>query len=279
MAVLRATMIFSYTSESGRQAGWSESWYLGASILDAQVAANMNQLMLARVRMLPAPGLITGYRLTQINDAPFGTGNALRSLSFEDNIPGAYTNRDNTFQQDIPQMALQARVLSASTLNVKNYDIHGLPDGIVQGGKYIPTGAFTQGFVAFAGVLSQRQFQFRGLDLTQAKTGIASISDTGAFTLTGDNPVEVGQWLMMLRVKDITGKPVKGTFYVLTKPTARTGTLLNWTGQTVGQSGEVRRRNFVYLAVQQGSNTPLRATTRKVGRPSNAYRGRVSARR
>jgi len=277
--VIRATMIFAYTNDAGRTGSWSESWYLNTSLSDPVMRNKFAALMADRALMLPVPGKINGQRFTQVNDAAFSSGAAQKSLAYNTVVPGVYDNRGAGPQQDIPQLALQCRVQGTGVNNVKNYDIHGIPDGLVRGGVFIPDPQFNQGFSNWLQQLRNDSWGFRAIDLSQPKIGIASIGADGTYVTTANQDYAKGQYLQLLRVKDVNGKSVKGVFQIASVTNATTGVLLGWKGQVVGQNGNLRRRNWIYPACAPGTNEMVTVTTRKIGRPSKPYLGRSTARR
>lgn len=281
MAMLRVSWIFTYKREDNTKfGGWSESWYKsGALVLTPALRQLILDVAVQRARNLGQLAQIIGFRITEVDDGQFSTGQALRSLTGALSVVGAGGHAPAAAGPgDIPQVAAQCRVQGAGVKNVKNFDLRGLADGDVVGGNIVF--AFLQGgFAAWMNSLVNSGFGFRAIDFSQPLVKIQSISNVGLITLVGNVGYADGQAITLNRVRDTNGKSVTGTFLIQNSPAANQIQVLGWKGQTVGQSGSLRRRAYIYP--QLGGNTweLVGATTRKVGRPSALYRGRASRRR
>jgi hypothetical protein len=84
--------------------------------------------------------------------------------------------------------------------------------------------------------------------------------------------------IQFLRTRDSAGHLVTGRYRILDTPTLTTAQLSPWTAGRTVTTGAVRKIAFLYPAINAAVNTQ-KVTTRKVGRPFGAPRGRRSTRR
>lgn len=269
---VRASMLFSYVSGNFRAGGWSESWYLPGALLSGIQGDQIDRIAKKRAGLLPSSIVISGYRLTEIAADNIGS---VKSMSVAANWPGVRA----ADPQDVPQMATQCICYGAAVNNYKRFDLRGLPDGLAVNGAFQDDGAYGRTFGTFIDQIIAQGGQFRAVDLSQPKVGIASINALGEFEVTGPMAFAVGSYITLFRVRTVTGLKVKGTFYVKAKADATHGTFLNWSAGLVGQSGKMRVRVYIFPTLRIGASVIESLAVRKVGRPSKSYRGRASATR
>lgn len=257
--MLNCSMLFAYATDGGRQAGFSESWYRDGAVADAR--PELVNLATARAAMLPTLVSIIGLRIQIVGG---------RSVSYQQFFQGTRSN-----VQDIPQMAVQCVVAGDVANSKKRFSMRAVADARVIGGDYNPAAWFTAAADIFAGVLVGSGFKFRSRKQSNPTVGLLSISSAGVFTLQAALAFNPGDFLTLLRVSDNNGKPISGNFYVNAPVTGTTGTFANWGGQTVGQSGKVRKLEYEYPSVVANSFVIEKIMTRKVGRPFFLYRGRA----
>lgn len=262
--MLRFSMLFHSVSANVRVAGWSESWYFDGDVLAAETPAQ--RLCEARAAILPSNSKIIGQRYQVI-----GGMSRTSSLIF----PGT-TRLGN----DVPQMALLCRVVAIGTANKKLFTLRGLPDNYVVAGELAAVDQLVPAVRNYLTNVSILGFRFRGRTLTNPQVNILSVAADGTFQLTADLIYNQGDYLTMMRVKDVFGRSVKGSFYVLTKTDARNGRFASWpAGVAVGQNGRVRKLEYQYPQIAGVGSQYLRVVVRKVGRPFDLYHGRAPARR
>jgi len=125
--MIKCTSLFSYQSQNGRHAGWSETWYIDANFTLAREA--MSGVQNSRAGMMPSTVEITGQRYTQLFDLQGTSG---KSLATSDRFPGGARG----LIQDVPQMALLCSAQAVGTNNVKRYTLRGMPDTVMVGGDF-----------------------------------------------------------------------------------------------------------------------------------------------
>jgi hypothetical protein len=268
--MLRCTSLINYSSANERAGGWSESWYLDATIDAARQP--FSTLQTARATMLPNHIVIVGQRFTTLLDPP----NSIKgkSISTNNEYPGGYN-----IAQDVPQMAMLCRVRGDGVPNTKRYTLRGMPDGTVSGGEFTDDAVWTAGFNQYTAALRRLAFRFRGLDNSQPVIGLQGVLPNGDFILNAPLAFAQGDALTLLRVRDSNGHAVTGTYYVKTATSNIAGTFANWKGATVLGSGSVRKRVFIYPTMGTTINSFLRVIVKKVGRSFFQYRGRRSTTR
>lgn len=256
-------MLFSVPTAGGRVGGFSESWYKDGA--PAAVMASLRAIAAFRVDALPSTSKIVGQRVQQVGG---------RAITDDVQFPG--TLRGTT---DVPQMAAQCSVTDAAGLKRKIFSCRGIMDTSVEGGTLV-RGASTIALEVFMNNLAFNGFQFRSRNLELPMVRIVSVDGAGVFRLAGDLDFAVGDFLTAVRVRAQSGRTIVGSFYVSARVDAQNGTLFGWpTGQTVSLSGNFRKQGFVYPLVGQGTGKVTKVMVRKVGRPSNLYRGRATNRR
>lgn len=265
------TNISNPTRPQGRIAGWSESYYteagFGQTTLD-----NFRELCRLRARVLPTGAAVIGQRFQQV--LPVGA-----SQSLGNRYPGRAGD-----PADIPQMAVNFKIVATNFINTKSVILRGVPDGQVEEGEFAPTTSYRQALLDFFGQLSL--FQFRSLDKTDGLVGIISITPNTVApldraTVYTDAPyaLTVGNRVKILRTLDASKRQVGGVFTMHEGIDATHFSINGWTlGPTVG--GKARRNATIWCTYSVPDNLYGGVvTTKKVGLPSNRYRGRASKRR
>lgn len=260
----KVTHLFELVTEDGRAAGWSESWYVDDAPLNALI--KMRSLGGARANLMPVFSKIVGARAAILGG---------RSISDNYQINGR-----TRLDRDIPQMALSVAVFSAEFAQKKTFSLRGWNDAEVIGGAYSP-GQTRPQLTAYAEQLSVGGFRFRARDVSQPTAAVLSIDATGIYVLGSDVALAVGDFVTLLRVRDVNGRSVTGNFYVRAVTSNRQGQLASWpTGVVVGEKGKLRRLAYTYPLVDRTTGIRVnRIQTRKVGRPFALYRGRAAVRR
>lgn len=264
MAFIRASMIFRYSTGTGRPAGMSESWYYSGDMTQAMTA--LKSLCNARSALLPAQCSIVGQRLQDVS-------NTVRSLTDNQIFPGAARG----LEQDAPQIAVQCLVKTLDESQSKNFSMRMMPDDAVFRGDFTPGVNFPLAlFSSFATSLVTNGMRWRARRFTNPKIAIISVAADGTFLLAQDLDYVQGDSLTLLRVKNTNGRSVTGNYYVQTRTDARNGKFANWGGSIVAGKGFVRKLNFDYPLVGLGKFKVIRSMVRKVGRPLDLYRGRAT---
>lgn len=246
--------------------GWSESWWTTQS--GPARDASFVQLLTLRARLLPGSATIIGSRRAEFTIA----GNRLfpgPTHSAENFYPG-----NAAFATDLPQASLQLKGDAATGPNRNSWYLRGIPDEFIDGGEFAPSRAFTTALTAFMNFLKTGLWGFVGRDLLQPRVRVLSLAG-GILQTDGAIPgAAQGSFIRFSRVYDTNGNPIIGTF-VTTNVAVNLYTMLGLTGRTVlDPSGTARLDTLSYSAY---SNVNFnRAGTRRVGRPSEGYRGRRS---
>lgn len=267
----KMTMIFQLSTNvsnpnatARRQGGWSETFYRIGAFTEEQ-RSDFIRLCLMRAQLLPSGASITGQRYQVVD--PTGassTGSAV--------FPGAAS-----LQADIPQMALLCHAPAVGARNQRRIEIRGIPDARVVEGEYSPSARFTTALQNFFTQLGL--FYFKGRDLSQAQLPIWHIDDAGLVTVTEPHTYTVGNLVRLLDVTNTSKDNVSGVYRISATTNSTQFTLMNWSGGSVNATGKVRLEGQTYFQIQSSGITISRIVTRKVGRPSVGYRGRVSTRR
>lgn len=246
-----------------RIAGWSESWYDEGPFSETKRAYTIS-LAQKRAALLPTGSSVVGQRYQEVD--PIGASST-GSRVF---AGGA------GLQADIPQMALLLRIPGVGVKNFRPFYLRGLPDARVNEGEYSPSSIYTNKLIQF--LLELEQWNFRGRNLAATTVPILTIDNAGVFQLEADSAIAVNDMVRVLRTNLATGGQFGGRFRVSAKPTARTGTLADWTaGPAAG--GRIRADSIIYPVVPGGlkpEDVISRVVTRKVGRPFAGYSGRDS---
>jgi len=155
--------------------------------------------------------------------------------------------------------------------------IHCLPDSWVVGGE-LTLGVFTAQYwrIFFSAIA---QTYWLGINYGNLSS-ILTVTDAGLVTLPGASPFAVGQYLQVNRTLDEEGKKKGGKFFVATVgPLPTQFTLANWTfGPTTGGQIFSPSYSLKNIGANEGPYVE-RVGSKRVGRPSNLYRGRQPVRK
>ena len=265
--IIRAgTQYEDYGDLPGRIGGETESHYLDTNTFPTNGVDLITRLATKRAAFLPKLAQVAGYRWQTIADT------AGASSAGDLFLPGSAA-----FPSDLPQAAIKITAQSQNNLNKKEMELRVIPDSVLTSGEFNPSPAFTAAVRAFLNELTTSGWCFRGVKKDASTAPINYIEDTGVFHLTKDLAYNDGDTLQVLRTKNLANRQ-KGGFYVCVKVGARTGTLVRWDhGLTSG--GKLRLAGIVYPPYKFDTNAVAAAESmvKKVGRPSNGYRGRKSA--
>lgn len=281
---LKLTMLFQVTTEPTdasaaipHTGGWSESiWTTGSGFLPVQAMA---AIAIARSNGLPKQAAITGFR------------QGLYTISGNKLLPGGTAvykrlwpgNAANP--TDLPQVALELSGTSQTSINSNRFTLRCIPDDMMKFGEYQPTPAFKAFVTVYSNLLTGQggplaqfgAFAFIGRDLAQPTAVVNSIA-AGVVTLRGAvGGVANTDFLRLNRVYDDNGDPVKGSF-LITAINGNAYTVLGLGGRTVATPSGTARIDKISIFNYQAIS-PVRAVVKKVGRPSQQYRGRRSKQR
>jgi hypothetical protein len=259
MSKFRATTLF----QQGK-GGWSESFYL-ESTSPAAALVTIQAPSALRRRLLGTDARIIGYRAQEVS----AVGNALITDVDEPAIGGEI--------RDIPSLALNIALNTTDGLK-RTFLLRGLPDNATTRGVYVPGSTFNGNLNSWMGVIANGNYLVRRLDRAQLPKPVASVSGTGLATFFVAHALTIGATVQFMRTRDAAGHLVTGRFRVLDTPTLTTVQLSPWVAGRTITTGTLRRVEFIYPAVSSAVNS-LKITTRKVGRPFGAPRGRRSVRR
>ena len=267
----RISFLFQFTTDPPagygarrHTAGWSESlWYPDAD----PPAGRLDFLAGDRARILPSAAAIIGQRI-QVYTLE---GNRLKpggASTLKVNYPG-----NQLWTCDIPQMALEVALKASGAPNSSRILIRGIPDDQVLGGEYTGTATYKGQVTTYLNRMQNLNFQFLGRNLSNISVRVISIA---ANLLVTDVPCGAipGDYVRLLRVYDINGRPISGSFRV------QSGSGVNLTllglpaGLAVEQSGACRKDEFALRSI--ASHEIGRIRVKKVGRPFEGYRGRRS---
>jgi hypothetical protein len=242
---------------------WSEQlWF--ASDIDLELRAN-SQMLQKRAAMLPAEAEIIGYRKEKFNFqgnrmVPAGT------VSFNKGYPG-----EATFHIDAPQVSLGFVGSVNNSPNRNRFFLRALPDDLCVKGEYQPTPEFAGLINRWAASVIAMGAGFVGRNTANAASRVNLIAGN-VVTLSADPGANVGDYLRFFHVKADNTLPVKGT-YLVTAKAGLTFTLQGLAGHDLTHPNGLVRKDELAL-YQYSSINFTRVGVRKVGRPSELYRGR-----
>jgi hypothetical protein len=276
MASQKVSMIFNVSTVPTDPAfaqthtgGWSESFWRSSPL--ASDDPIVTRLVTARAAILPATAAITGlrfglYDLTLNRLVPQGsnTGGTRR--------PGVAT-----WKTDLPQASLQMTGKTDAGANTSHFNVRCIPDMFIVGGEYYPSASFVTAMANFSSTLINDGWCFLGRDLSKPLQRVSalalSVLDIGYINFATNN-----SYLRFYRAYDTGGNPVKGAYRIVSQDNLGKYTLAGISGNiAVVNSGFVRED---LLKLFQFTNVSVsRAKVKKIGRPSEGYRGRASRRR
>jgi hypothetical protein len=255
--------------------GWSESWWQTNNY--NFTIANLQAIAQVRAGCLPKQASIIGFR------------QALYVISGNKLLPnGASVTRVNVpgnaaYTTDLPQCSLELSGQANGAINSNRFRMGCLPDEQISFGEYQPTVPYGGSVATFLNMLSTGQtlgnnvgtFGFPGRDLTQPSVRVVSLTAGGVLTTSA--PLAVVNnvtYIRLHRVYDVLGNPVKGS-YLASNIAANQYQLQGTPGQTVSKPSGTARVDAV-VVFNYASVTISRAVVKKIGRPSQGYRGRRS---
>jgi hypothetical protein len=272
----KVTYIFNVATQPGdlavaniHTAGWSESYWQPA-LIPATFPA-INALATKRALLLPSTASIVGVRVAQFTisgNRLLPQGASTSSVRF----PG-----NSAFVTDLPQVSLQCSGRSIAGANTSRFVLRCIPDVMMEGGEYKPTPAFSTALTNFFNLLKGGNgWSFLGRVIANPTFRVDSIA---ANVLVSGITLNIDDYVRFLRVINSQGDAVTGAFRV----TAIGGPPVGYTlaglpaGTSVTGSGLCRLDEIALFNFSDV--TFKRAGVRKVGRPSESYRGRASRRR
>jgi hypothetical protein len=275
MQVSRITLILRLTTTVGHGvvnstthiAGWTESVW--SNITNNNFIRFVSDWANARAGTLPKQAQIIGYRVSTFNT----NGNRI--------IPGPSRNGNLNmagnvfFTVDQPQVSLSCQFTTVSGSNVARIMLRATPDEVVQNGEYAPPDAIYPNLVTVLfNVLQQTGYGWVGRDLSQ---GLSRVNSIVAGVLTTDAPIQnviVGSYVRFHRVTSDVRLPVAGS-YLVTAVAGNAYTIPGLAGISVTKPNGLVRNDVLAFFNNAGGQV-LRSAVRKIGRPSNGYRGRRS---
>jgi hypothetical protein len=280
VALFKCTALFQMTTNVSspsalhRIAGWSESVYFtGNTVADAinsftgSPGANQPGSWCAlRASLLPLGASVVGQRYQQLN--PVGLSQS-QGLVFPSTLGQ---------EADTPQNTLLYKVPGQGVNNIRKVQLRCIPDICITEAEFSPPSNWQNQWVQFNAV--NTLFQFQGRDLSQARQPILSGTAAGVFTTVNAPVVTIGQFVRILKVRDVNGNLRGGRFQVSAVTQGpNTITVAGWpypasTGGTFRVDGQV----FPYFSNYPPSSGG-KIIVRKVGRPFGQYRGRRPRRR
>lgn len=249
--------------------GYTESFWGRGNFSDTELPF-VRALANSRASLLPTTTTITGYRAQQYvvqgnRLIPGGTNSG--AINFPGTVSGG---------TDVPQVALECRAAAVGAANTRKFVIHNLPDSQIGGGEFQPTPAFSGALTRYFNQIVAGFWAFPGRVLSNPSFRVNSII-AGVITLENPFGIAEGNFIRLLKCRDINGNPVVGSFRV----TGVAGNAFTVAGMPpttdVLNSGRARLDAvdvFLMTGLQQ-----TRAVSRKVGLPTERYRGRRSKRR
>ena len=271
----RISLIFGVTTEvsdrdsaSPHSGGWSESYWDNS---EATITSFVPSFARIRAALLPKQAAVIGYRV------------AVYTIQGNRLIPGGTSSSRilcpgrSSLETDLPQVAVQMSMTGPAG-NASRMTLRGMPDDVMVKGEYQPDAAFKRLMTLFTNQLVEGNWGFVGRNLALPTQRVLSITAGGVATLAGPSGAGEGDYVRLLRVTNNDGDPVTGVFRVTVSIDGGTVvTLANWpAGVTVGESGRIRKDEVAYVDITAAA--PSRAVVRKIGSPTERYRGRASKR-
>lgn len=274
MSWIRNTTIFQLTTNPTdltraipHTGGWSETiWYNDSSDAGDLRIADVRQ---ARRLISPKVVGIVGFRrarydLTNGVLLPAGARSA-----------GLNLNGNMRYETDLPQVSLQIDYRTGATINTSRQMLRGMPDEIMSSGEYQPDPVFARLMTSYINsIITAACFFFPGRDLSKPRARVMGLA--GAVLTVDAVPAGVvaNAMIRFLHCRDSNGNPVKGSFRVL-NVVGLDITLATAPGGAITKpNGFIRQDALDFFPYSTG--TPTRARVKKIGRPSQGYRGRRS---
>lgn len=274
VTVYRLSNIFTVTTTPAdasaarsHSGSWSEEFWLN---IDPSIyAAVIQDVRVKRAALLPKQAAITGIRIATFSM----DGNRL--LPIGSSTGHILINGNAARETDIPQLALSLSIRGAGGLNFSRPVLRCMPDDQFKFGEYQPDRTYdvlVRNFVDAFG--SSSVFGFVGRDKSQASVRVLAIVGGVLTTASAIVGFGNGDFIRLNRVIGDDGNPVKGTFSA-TSTAPGVYTLVGYDGPDVSRpSGTARRDRLAFF--NNNGGTIGRATVKKIGRPSEPYRGKRS---
>lgn len=262
------TAVTDATAAREHTGGWTEQIW-SAGLIDWK-SASSRRLLTRRAAFLPLQCSIVGVRSANFTI----DGNKLVPVgasAVKLNFPGS-----SSYTVDVPQACMNFSGQADGAVNKVRYTARGFPDEGVVKGEFTGESVLKAKLKVFADTLVDDNWKTLVRDLSQPTSRVHSISAGGLLTTDGAVGFAVDDQIRLIRVHDVNGVAVKGVFRVASVASATTWTLANWTGATVGQSGNCRKDLLTTIAY--GSLAFDRVGVKKIGAPLERYRGRRSKR-
>lgn len=251
--------------------GWSESFWWASDVVTDLInalqigAGGAPGLLPSRAALLPNSSAIVGIRLY--------SGGAGKGQSYGFSYPG-----NPALSTDVPQMALLCKTGPVGTAVTRRFTIRGVPDAEVTTGEFTPDANYVTAIQAY--FLALGNFAFYAIDPSSPQAKIAEISDAGVVKLVDPvNPFGVNQWVTIQKTLNAAGQFVTRRVQITAigiNPAQIT--VANWTDGPCTKGKAVVKQLFLYVCNPAVSRVS-RVVVRKVGRPSELYRGRRSKRK
>lgn len=263
--------------------GWSEATWLTQAI--PNLANYLTGWAQIRAVLLPKQAAIVGARMANYTIS----GNKL--LPGGTNTYKFLYDGNAAYSTDVPQMALECSGAAVGAPNANRFTLRGTPDVEVQFGEYQPDVNYAASVSNYLGFLTGNQHVttypatgFIGRVLNNTVARIQSVTPVVIQGIQCMNVLlsqDIGarpnqDYLRFHRALDQAGNPIKGS-YLVTNQVGLLYTLQGTPNQTAVKPSGTARVDLINLFTYSAINTS-RIVVRKVGRPSQAYRGRASNR-
>lgn len=273
MALYRFTMVLNMVTDPAPGAtggphagGITESFWAESNAGPVQQA--FVRLMVARANLLPNVANIVGAKVAKYDQAP-------NYLTPQGSISQPVFMRGGSgLPTDVPQLSLQLKLLSTAKNNTSKAVLRMLPDDCAAGGEYRPTLNYPARVTAFIDQLTSGTWGFIGRNKTFGAVRVMSLAGGVLQTSAIIPGVAQNDFVRLLRVRDVNGKPVVG-IYQVTNIAGFAYTLKpSPAHDVVIPSGTVRKDGIDFIPIDAAAVD--RVVIKKVGRPSQLYRGRRS---
>jgi len=268
MSVIKCTAVFQMTTGVGNEAnvnqrtgGWSESFYFEGTMEQAKSEFHeTNSWCGARAACLPKGASIIGQRYQIVDTTPIG-----KVLPFAKLFPG-----ESDLQSDTPWQSLLIRCPATNAAYSRGYIMRCLPDFMVVTGEFMPNPSYQKAVAKLIRYL--KGFRIKVIDKSKTNFNVGTVSAAGLVTTGGPHTIPAGGLCHITRTYDTSRRVHSGTFPVVSV-TGTTLTIGGWVGGDT-RLGKVRELAYIYPTIDETASSIEKVITRKVGRPSSAFRGR-----
>jgi hypothetical protein len=254
-----------------RIGGWTEFWNVsGDDLVAAQTACfgprtgGQPAMCQARAALLPKNSTLLGVR--------FYGGGSGKGVFVSRSFAGSF---DNT---NAPQVGLLCRTNTAGASAVRRFRIQNLPDSQETKGEYNPTEAFAAAVEKYFSSLDG--FSFRG-QFKDNVTAIDKIGTDGTVHLLANNPFALNSMVTVTNSVDDAGNRNGYTAKVIGIGPGAMDVKLDKTVTATWKGGTAFNGGKSNVAAGPVGQTPsvVKLAIRKIGRPSDPFRGRKSRKR